>query len=74
MAADVKVKMVTNMLNTECFGWIFSFNLTIPILQRRSWGTEGRSSLIKESHRVMAGGWDVKVGDLFHSQLLLITP
>ncbi|XP_044787903.2 uncharacterized protein LOC112580248 isoform X5 [Bubalus bubalis] len=28
--------------------------------ERRSQGTEGRSSLIKESHRVMAGGWDVK--------------
>ncbi|XP_055408670.1 uncharacterized protein LOC129631575 isoform X15 [Bubalus kerabau] len=28
--------------------------------ERRSQGAEGRSSLIKESHRVMAGGWDVK--------------
>ncbi|XP_055408657.1 uncharacterized protein LOC129631575 isoform X4 [Bubalus kerabau] len=29
--------------------------------KRRSQGAEGRSSLIKESHRVMAGGWDVKI-------------
>ncbi|CAN0016450.1 unnamed protein product, partial [Rangifer tarandus platyrhynchus] len=28
--------------------------------ERRSQGTGGRSSLIKESHQVIAGGWDVK--------------